>query len=79
MNGSLHDLTADPNELTDLSNVHPELANTMRKKLLEHYAGSEQCYMCPAAGAKAFDVWNARQGAIGPWETSAESMYSCKY
>ena len=53
VNGSLFDLAADPNERTDLANAHPELAATMRKKLMEHYAGSTECYMCPPAGMKA--------------------------
>jgi len=78
VNGSLFDLAADPNERTDLANAHPELAATMRKKLMEHYAGSTECYMCPPAGMKAFDVWNAKESFIGPWEADADSMYSCR-
>ena len=78
VNGSLYDLASDPNERTDLSNVHPDLARTLRTKLYEHYAGSTECFMCPPAGMKAFDVWNAREGFIGPWETDADSMYSCR-
>ena len=78
INGSLHDLSADPNELVDLSALHPSLATTMRKKLYQHYLGSSGCYMCPPAGMKAFDVWNAKEGSVGPWEADPESMYSCK-
>ena len=78
VNGSLFDLAADPNERADLANAHPELAATMRKKLMEHYAGSTECYMCPPAGMKAFDVWNAKESFIGPWEADADSMYSCR-
>ena len=58
--------------------VHPDLARTLRTKLYGHYAGSTECFMCPPAGMKAFDVWNAREGFIGPWETDADSMYSCR-
>lgn len=78
VDGGLFDIESDPEERHDRSGDLPGLADELRSRLMSRFDDAKgRCLLCESAGAKAFDAWDARERAVGPWEADPRFMFNC--